>query len=68
MGLNDSFAQIRGQVLLIDLLPSINKVFSLIVQEERQREISINPLHVETTVMMTKTSPQYQPSSQYQHQ
>jgi len=69
MGLNDSFAQIRGQVLLINLLPSINKVLSLIIQEERQREISINPLHVETAVMMTETSPQYQqPSSQYQHQ
>jgi hypothetical protein len=27
MGLNDSFSNIRGQILLIDPLPSINKVF-----------------------------------------
>ncbi|XP_061358133.1 uncharacterized protein LOC133302376 [Gastrolobium bilobum] len=40
MGLNDSFAQIRGQILLNVPLPPINKVFSLVVQEERQRQIT----------------------------
>ncbi|KZV54315.1 hypothetical protein F511_34689 [Dorcoceras hygrometricum] len=39
MGLNDTYAQIRGQLLLLDPLPPINKVFSLISQEERQRTI-----------------------------
>ena len=39
MGLNDSNAQIRGQLLLMDPLPPINKVFSLISQEENQRKI-----------------------------
>ena len=37
MGLDDSFSQIRGQLLLMDLMPPINRVFSLIVQEEQQR-------------------------------
>ncbi|XP_073132877.1 uncharacterized protein [Henckelia pumila] len=36
MGLNDSFAQVRSQVLLMDPLPPINRVFSLIIQEERK--------------------------------
>jgi hypothetical protein len=40
MGLNDSFSHIRGRILLIDPLPPMNKVFSLLLQEERQREIS----------------------------
>lgn len=40
MGLNDSFAQVRSQILLLDPLPSINKVFALIVHEERQRTIN----------------------------
>lgn len=40
MGLNDSHAQIRGQLLLLDPLPPINKVFSLVIQEERQRNVS----------------------------
>jgi len=39
MGLHDSFSQIRGQILLSDPLPSIGNVFSLILQEESQREI-----------------------------
>ncbi|KAL5579147.1 hypothetical protein UlMin_011589 [Ulmus minor] len=33
MGLNDSYAQNRGQILMMEPLPTINKVFSLIIQE-----------------------------------
>ncbi|XP_039019841.1 uncharacterized protein LOC120151472 [Hibiscus syriacus] len=39
MGLIESYAHIRGQILLMDPLPPISKVFSLIVQEEHQRNI-----------------------------
>ena len=39
MGLNESYNQIRGQILLIDPLPSINKVYSLLIQDESQRSI-----------------------------
>lgn len=39
MGLNDSFSQTRGQILLMDPLPSINRVFSLVAQEEKQKSI-----------------------------
>ena len=39
MDLNDSYAQVRGQLLLIDPLPPINKVFSLVTQEEHQRQV-----------------------------
>jgi hypothetical protein len=35
MGLNDSFSNIRGQILLLEPLLPINKVFSLVLQEER---------------------------------
>ncbi|KAL5552689.1 hypothetical protein UlMin_040090 [Ulmus minor] len=37
MGLDDSFSQVRGQLLLMDLMHPINHVFSLIIQEEQQR-------------------------------
>ncbi|KAL5556213.1 hypothetical protein UlMin_038449 [Ulmus minor] len=40
MGLNESFSHVRAQKLMLDPLPPINKVFSLIVQEERQRSLS----------------------------
>jgi hypothetical protein len=42
MGLNDSFSSIIAQILLIDPLPTPHKVFSLIIQEERQREIIVS--------------------------
>lgn len=42
MGLNDSYAQIRGQILLMDPIPAVNRIFSLVIQEERQREIGNN--------------------------
>lgn len=35
MGLNESYAQTRSQILLMDPIPSVNKIFSLIIQEER---------------------------------
>lgn len=43
IGLNDSFAHIRGQLLLMDPIPPISKVFSLILQEERQRKVGALP-------------------------
>jgi len=33
-GLNDKFAVIKTQVLIMDPLPSINKVYALVIQEE----------------------------------
>ncbi|XP_020208673.1 uncharacterized protein LOC109793619, partial [Cajanus cajan] len=45
MGLNDSFSQIRGQILLSDPLPPIGNVFSLVLQEETQREIGTAVTH-----------------------
>ena len=37
MGLNESYNAIRGQILLINPLPSVRKAYSLITQEEKQR-------------------------------
>ncbi|XP_019436494.1 PREDICTED: uncharacterized protein LOC109342873 [Lupinus angustifolius] len=39
MGLNDQFSIVKTQIMLMDPLPSINKVFSLLVQKERQNAI-----------------------------
>ncbi|KAG2707303.1 hypothetical protein I3760_05G142600 [Carya illinoinensis] len=35
MGLNESFASARAQILLMEPLPPLNKVFSLVLQEEQ---------------------------------
>ncbi|XP_072083676.1 uncharacterized protein [Arachis hypogaea] len=39
MGLDESFSQIRGQILLLEPFPTINKVLSLVTQEEKHRAI-----------------------------
>ena len=56
MGLNESYSHVRGQILLIDPLPTINKVFSLVIQEERQRMISTSSssFNQNTAALFTK--------------
>ncbi|XP_047942849.1 uncharacterized protein LOC125189631 [Salvia hispanica] len=39
IGLNPSFSQIRSHILSMVPLPSLSKVFALVIQEERQRHI-----------------------------
>ncbi|XP_042972774.1 uncharacterized protein LOC122304578 [Carya illinoinensis] len=41
MGLNESYESIRGQIILMSPIPSLDKTFSLILQEERQRQARI---------------------------
>ncbi|XP_065620096.1 uncharacterized protein LOC136063519 [Quercus suber] len=57
MGLNESYSQIKGQILLMEPLPTINKVYSLLIQEERQRSIGLsNSVHIESTTLAVKGS------------
>ncbi|XP_011622989.1 uncharacterized protein LOC105420580 [Amborella trichopoda] len=37
MGLNDSFSNVRSNILTMDPLPSMNKAYALILQDERAR-------------------------------
>ena len=39
MGLNDTYFVVRGQILLMDPIPPLSKVFSLLLQDERQRKV-----------------------------
>jgi len=59
IGLNESYSHVRGQILLLDPLPPMNKVFSLVLQEERQRGLSISgtSLNMNTTALLAKTAP-----------
>lgn len=40
MGLNDSFPQTRGKILLIDPNPSINRVFCLLNHEKKHKSMT----------------------------
>ena len=58
IGLNDSFSHVRGQILLMDPIPFVEKVFSLLIQDEKQRSVgygSNNGPFVESTALAAKT-------------
>ncbi|XP_077215980.1 uncharacterized protein LOC143850645 [Tasmannia lanceolata] len=58
MGLNDSYTAVRGQILLMDPVPSINRVLSLVLQEERQREVAAFGLQsTEAAALLVKENP-----------
>ena len=44
MGLNDTYTSVRGQILIMDPVPSLSKVFSLLLQDEKQRKVSKTPI------------------------
>ena len=39
MGLNSSYTAVRGHILMMSPFPSISQAYSLLVQEERQRQV-----------------------------
>ena len=39
MGLNETYAAVRGQILLMEPMPALSKVFSLLLQDEKQRKV-----------------------------
>lgn len=44
MGLNDNYGQARGTILLMNPLPTINQAYSLVLQDESQKEAFADPL------------------------
>ena len=39
MGLNTSYTAVRGNILMMTPFPSMRQAYSLLVQEERQRQV-----------------------------
>jgi len=39
-GLNENFSMVKSQILLMDPLPSMNKIFSMVLQHERQGNLA----------------------------
>lgn len=42
MGLSDAYSALRSHFLSLDPFPSISRIFSLVIQEERQRGIGVS--------------------------
>ena len=39
MGLNESYTAVRGNILIMNPFSSLSQIYSLLVQEERQRQV-----------------------------
>ncbi|XP_070056584.1 uncharacterized protein [Nicotiana tomentosiformis] len=72
MGLNETYTVVRGSILMMNPLPSIAQAFSLLIQEERQREIKPNNhLALESSALSASTNrpgsfkTNYSPSNNY---
>lgn len=59
MGLNESFASVRGHILMMKPLPSLTKVFSLITQEEKQKKIGSDSTVIEFAALLSSDSNSY---------
>ena len=55
MGLNDTYASVRGHILLMDPVPSLSKVFSLLLQDEKQRKFG-KKITSEPSTLAVKTN------------
>jgi hypothetical protein len=55
-GLNDSFDMVRSQILLMDPLPPINKVFSMVIQYERKFVTSNSGMDLEDSKVSVNDS------------
>ncbi|KAF8401062.1 hypothetical protein HHK36_014365 [Tetracentron sinense] len=64
MGLNDSYGPIRGQILLMDPLPTVNKAYALLLQEEKQRVITTKSNIVDESAALAASTRNFRESHQ----
>ncbi|KAH0689873.1 hypothetical protein KY289_017231 [Solanum tuberosum] len=58
MGLNESYEQARGQILMMMSLPSLNKTYFMLIERESQRNISQSSVSSsELNVLFTSRNP-----------
>ena len=54
-GLNDCYSQVKTQILMMEPVPSVDKTFSLVIQEERQKSSNFHATpSVESTALAVK--------------
>nr|XP_019068965.1 uncharacterized protein LOC109120058 [Solanum lycopersicum] len=56
MGLNEVYTIVRGSILMMNPLPTMSQTFSILVQEEKQREIKPHSrVHLDSTSLSAST-------------
>ncbi|XP_042954531.1 uncharacterized protein LOC122290930 [Carya illinoinensis] len=56
LGLNESFFQLRTQILAMETLPPITKIFSILFQEEQQRLLHLLPPLTDAHILAAHSS------------
>ncbi|XP_019236265.1 PREDICTED: uncharacterized protein LOC109216556 [Nicotiana attenuata] len=56
MGLNDTYAAARSNLLLLSLLPSLSHAYSLLIRDEKQREVHISHHPAESAFVAAQRS------------
>ncbi|XP_075101795.1 uncharacterized protein LOC142177224 [Nicotiana tabacum] len=64
MGLNDIYAQARGNILIMNPLPNMDVAYSLLLQDENQREVYANAHFNSESVSFMAVGEAKQPNSQ----
>ena len=54
MGLNESYLAIRGQIMLMQSLPTVEKAYSLLCEEEKQRGLAEHKINEQVNAMNIK--------------
>ncbi|GKC67884.1 hypothetical protein Tco_1100482 [Tanacetum coccineum] len=65
MGLDECYSNIRGQILLVQPLPTVAKAYTMVRQEEKQRE-GIAPKSASSTILNSYSN-RYNPSNNHNH-
>lgn len=60
MGLNSDYNTVRGNILMMNPLPSISQAYGLVIQEENQREIHASTQFISESASMSVSNNQYQ--------
>ena len=60
-GLNEQFSVLKTQVLLMDPLPSLNRVYSLVVQEESNNSVLSSPVSLDESSILVNASDSRKP-------
>ncbi|KAF7825580.1 uncharacterized protein G2W53_016744 [Senna tora] len=55
MGLHLMYDALRGQIMNLDPLPTVNKAFSMVVRQETQKEVNLAFNNIESSAMMAKS-------------
>lgn len=63
MGLSESYSNTRDQIMLLDPLPPLNRVFSMVQQQERQHQLISTSASSDLMAMMAK--PTYNPTKNH---